>query len=103
MANSLLFFIIFSILIFQSTDSGQNLFEQLPGEWQFEKGNRVFTETWKTVSPQTMEGTGFNVKAGRDTSDLEYLRLITTGKQIFYIAKVAANYFDRARLVETVY
>lgn len=64
----------------------------LLGEWQAADADRTITESWRTVSPDTYEGSGEtrSLADGR-AIDSEVLRLVRMADAVFYVAKVAHN------------
>lgn len=74
----------------------------LLGEWLAPDENRIVTESWRAVSPDTFEGSGeTRSNADGKTIDAEVLRLVRMGDAVFYVAKVAHNRYPVSfRLVE---
>ncbi|NNF65903.1 MAG: hypothetical protein HKM98_00170 [Gammaproteobacteria bacterium] len=64
----------------------------LIGDWQSEDGK--ITETWQSVSPNTLEGIGITRKSNREIT--EFMRLLRMKEQLYFIAKVSHNEFPVA-------
>ena len=70
----------------------------LEGDWLRQTKQGEATESWKTVSEDTMEGVAW-VTSGDSSRITEYLRLERFGEEIFFTAKPGQNPFPTAFLM----
>ena len=64
----------------------------LLGDWASYDDEKVTTESWKRIGPQTFEGSGeIRSRSDAQVLSLESLRLVEMSGVIFYVAKVSHN------------
>jgi len=61
--------------------------EPLKGTWKGGKGTNVFYETWRTDDNRMMSGMSYKLK-GTDTIVFEWTKIIVSGSDLSYVAKV---------------
>ncbi len=69
-----------------------NALSWLEGTWVRETSRSTRYESWKRLSDNTMEGDSWSIsKADGKRRQVESLRLVSMGGEVFYIAKVPEN------------
>jgi hypothetical protein len=76
----------------QQETAGIKQIRWLLGTWARKSGNRIHTERWQELSPETFRGQGVteSVSSGSKTTQ-EHLLLTAMGEEVFYIAKPGQN------------
>lgn len=61
------------------------------GTWRSSQRNKTVYEVWSKVSNATFEGEGYITLSEGSKRTKESLRLVSMGREIFYLAKVQEN------------
>jgi len=95
--NIIMILFIFINFSFGQSSHAWQIRNKLNGTWRLDNESNYAIENWKSISNTTIEGLNCSIsKSSGDTIFIEYLRILKTGEDMFFISKVDHNQYPVA-------